>query len=130
MVAVASMSGTFPHIGLGAYPIAKGALITLSQTLSQEWAKDGVRVNSVSPGPIRTPLNVAYKDPEVVAARHRIIPLGRLGEPEDVAGTIAFLLGADSAFITGENVLIDGGLGRSGVNQIPGKLNAFRKKAD
>jgi NAD(P)-dependent dehydrogenase (short-subunit alcohol dehydrogenase family) len=127
MVAVASMSGTFPHIGLGAYTIAKGALITLCQTLSQDWARDGVRVNSVSPGPIRTPLNVAYKDPDVVAARNRIIPLGRLGESEDVAGTVVFLLGKDAAFVTGENILIDGGLGRSGVNQIPGKLNAFRK---
>jgi len=129
MVAVASMSGTFPHIGLGAYPIAKGGLITLCQTLSQEWARDGIRVNSVSPGPIRTPLNVAYQDPEVVAIRNRIIPLGRLGEPEDVAGTICFLLGKDAAFVTGENILIDGGLGRSGVNQIPGKQNAFRQKS-
>ena len=128
MVAVASMSGVFPHVGLGAYTIAKGALITLCQTLSQEWAKQGVRVNSVSPGPIRTPLNLAYNDPEVVAVRHRIIPLGRLGEPEDVAGTIVYLLSKDAAFVTGENILIDGGLGRSGVNQIPGKANAFRQK--
>lgn len=127
MVAVASMSGTFPHIGLGAYPVAKGALITLCQVLSQEWAKEGVRVNSVSPGPIRTPLNVAYKDPEVVAIRNRIVPLGRLGEPEDVAGTIAYLLSKDAAFVTGENILIDGGWGRSGVNQLPGKMGAFRR---
>ncbi|MDO8941830.1 MAG: SDR family oxidoreductase [Desulfobacterales bacterium] len=127
MVAVASMSGTFPHIGLGSYPMAKAALIMLCQTLSQEWGKDGIRVNSVSPGPIMTPLNLHYKDPEVLAVRHRIIPLGRLGLPEQVAGTIVYLLGPDAGFVTGENILIDGGLGRSGVNQIPGKKGTFRK---
>jgi NAD(P)-dependent dehydrogenase (short-subunit alcohol dehydrogenase family) len=127
MVAVASMSGTFPHRGLGAYPVAKAALISLCQTLSQEWAGDGIRVNCVSPGPIFTPMNIAYKDPEVVAARNRIIPLGRIGAAEEVAGTIAFLLGTDAGYITGENILVDGGLGRSGVNQLsPGK-GAFRQ---
>lgn len=129
IVAVGSMSGTFPHIGLGAYPMAKAALIMLCGVLAQEWGKEGVRVNCVSPGPIRTPLNTHYKDPEVVAKRNRIIPVGRLGNPEDIAGTVAFLLSKDAAFITGENILADGGLGRSGVNQIPGKMGTFRQRS-
>ena len=126
MVAIASMSGMFPHIGLGAYPVAKRALLALCEVLAHEWAKQGVRVNSVSPGATRTPLNIAYKDPEVVATRNRIIPAGRLGRPEDIAGAVAFLLSDDAAYITGENILVDGGWGRSGVNQLPGKLGAFR----
>lgn len=111
LVVTASMAGTAPAPESGAYPIAKAALIMLARTLAQEWARDGIRVNAVSPGPIRSRLTARYyADPAVEASRKAAIPLGRIGEPEDVAGAIAFLLGPDAAFVTGENLLIDGGL--------------------
>jgi len=119
IVATASMAGTVAYYHNGVYPIAKAALIMLCKMLAQEWAVDGIRVNVVSPGPIRTRLTARYyANPDVEASRKAVIPLGRIGEPEDVAGVIAFLLGADAGFITGENILIDGGLVGSTLNQV------------
>ena len=119
MVATASMGGTVAYAGNGAYPIAKAALIMLCKMLALEWAKDGIRVNVVSPGPVRSRLTARfYADPAIEASRKSIIPLGRVGEPEDVAGVIAFLLGPDAAFVTGENILVDGGLVASTLNQL------------
>jgi len=119
MVATASMAGVVPHANSGVYPIAKAGLIMLCRMLAQEWAKDGIRVNVVSPGPVRSRLTARYfDDPAVMASRKATIPLGRVGEPEDVAGVIAFLLGPDAAYITGENIVVDGGLISATLNQL------------
>lgn len=81
--------------------------------------QDGIRVNVVSPGPIRSRLTARFfDDPVIMASRKATIPIGRVGEPEDVAGVIAFLLGPDAAYVTGENILIDGGLVASTLNQL------------
>lgn len=121
MVAVASASGLAPHAGHGAYSCTKAAVIMLCRQLAQEWGRDGVRVNSVSPGMIRTPLTAAiYRNPAVAAERDRIVPLGRVGEPEDVAGAVAFLLGPDAAFMTGQSLCMDGGYTNSSLGRIPG----------
>ncbi len=122
-IATGSISGTAPHVGLGAYPVAKAALIMMCQTLAVEWGPSGVRVNVVSPGPIRTPISgKAYSDPDAIrgdaAARAAVIPVGRVGTPDDVAGVVSFLAGPDAAFVTGENILVDGGLTRSGLERI------------
>ncbi|GAB4068785.1 SDR family oxidoreductase [Ancylobacter sonchi] len=120
-VAVASASGMAPHPGMGAYSASKAALIMLCRQLGQEWAPAGIRVNSVSPGMIRTTLTEAiYRNPEVAAERNRIVPLGRVGEAEDVAGTVAFLLGPDAGFIVGQNICMDGGYTESALGRIPG----------
>jgi glucose 1-dehydrogenase len=119
IVATASMAGTVPYAGNGAYPIAKAALIMVCQTLAQEWASDGIRVNVVSPGPVRSKLTEKYyADPAVAAVRRAVIPLGRVGEPEEISGVIAFLLGPDATFMTGQNILVDGGLVGSSLNQL------------
>ncbi|OLL19273.1 MULTISPECIES: SDR family NAD(P)-dependent oxidoreductase [unclassified Rhodococcus (in: high G+C Gram-positive bacteria)] len=120
-IATGSVSGILPHGGLGAYSVAKAALIMMCQTLAMEWGPSGVRVNVVSPGPIRTPINSKLgNDPaelEAKAARRAsILPIRRLGRPDDVAAAVAFLAGPDGGFITGENLVVDGGLSRS-VNQ-------------
>lgn len=121
LVAVASMSGVQPHPGHGAYSASKAALIMLCQQLAQEWASQGIRVNCVSPGMIRTPLTESlYRNPEIAEQRKRIVPLGRVGSPEDIAGIVAFLLSKDAAFITGQNIAADGGYTASVLGLIPG----------
>lgn len=127
MVAIGSINGSFPHVGHGAYAAAKAALTSLCQTLAMEWASDGIRVNVVSPGLIRTQMNVAvYRDPVLAAERDAMIPLGRSGSVDDVAGVVAFLLGSDARFITGENIFVDGGFARSSLNRMARRAgNAF-----
>lgn len=111
-VAVASMSGVQPYSGMGAYSPSKSALIMLVRQLAQEWASVGVRVNSVSPGLVRTPLTQAIYDvPEIKAAREGLIPVHRIAEADaDMAGIVTFLLSNESGYITGQNILADGGL--------------------
>ena len=111
-VAVASMSGVQPYSGMGAYSPSKAALIMLVRQLAQEWAQDGIRLNCISPGLVRTPLTQAvYDSPEAKAARESLVPLHRIAEADgDMAGIVAFLLSADAAYITGQNILADGGL--------------------
>ena len=112
LVTVASMSGVQPYAGIGAYSATKAALIMLTRQLAQEWAADGIRVNCVSPGLVRTPLTQrVYDQPEARAAREALVPVHRIGEADaDIAGTVAFLLGPDAAYMTGHNLLVDGGL--------------------
>lgn len=112
LVTVASMSGVQPYSGIGAYSATKAALIMLTRQLAQEWAAEGIRVNCVSPGLVRTPLTQAvYDRPEAKRSREALVPLRRIGEAgADVAGTVAFLLGPDAAYMTGHNLLVDGGL--------------------
>jgi NAD(P)-dependent dehydrogenase (short-subunit alcohol dehydrogenase family) len=121
IVAVASMSGLRPHRGLGAYSAAKAALVMLCRVMAQEWAADGIRVNAVAPGMIRTPLTERiYRHAEVKARREALVPLGRIGTPEDIAGVVAFLAGPASAYVTGQVLLADGGIADSALGAIPG----------
>jgi len=110
-VATGSITGTMPNAGRGAYPVAKAALIMLCKVLAAEWAPAGVRVNAVSPGLVGTQAKPKPHAGEVV-------PLGRAGTPEDVAGMVAFLASADAGFITGQNIVIDGGLTGAGLDLI------------
>lgn len=111
-VAVASMSGLQPYSGMGPYSPSKSALIMLVRQLAQEWAESGVRVNGISPGLVRTPLTQAiYDSPEIKEAREALIPIHRVAEADaDMAGIVAFLLSSDAGYITGQNILADGGL--------------------
>lgn len=111
-VAVASMSGVQPYPGMGAYSPSKAALLMLIRVLAQEWAKDGIRVNAVSPGLIHTMLTArVYADPTTKATREALIPIHRIGAPDsDIAGIVAFLISQDAGYITGQNILADGGL--------------------
>lgn len=122
LVAVASASGLAPHPGMGAYSASKAALIMLCRQLAQEWAPAGIRVNSVAPGMIRTPLTESlYRDPRIAGERERIVPLGRVGQAEDVAGAVAFLLGPEAGFVTGQTLCLDGGYTDSALGRIPGR---------
>jgi 2-hydroxycyclohexanecarboxyl-CoA dehydrogenase len=95
------------------YAGAKAGVVGFSKSLAVEVAKKGVRVNVVSPGSTRTPLLESLFTPEDLAKRVRIIPMGRFGEPEDVAATIAFLA-LDATHVTGQVISVNGGATRVG----------------
>ena len=121
-VAVASMSGMGPHPMMGAYSPSKAACINVTALLAQEWAADGIRANSVAPGMIKTPFTAnVYADPDLARARTEVVPLGRVGTPEDIADVIAFLLSDDARYMTGQNVCVDGGFASSILAHIPGR---------
>lgn len=126
-VAVASMSGVEPHAGMGAYSPSKAAVIMLCRVLAQEWAKDGVRANVVSPGMIRTPLTeTTYRDNAVASRRADLVPFGRVGQPDDIARAIAFLCGPEADYVTGQNLVVDGGFASSILGHIPGLPRSAR----
>jgi glucose 1-dehydrogenase len=110
-IAIGSITSREPLADSGAYPVAKAALAALCQSLAVEWAPDGVRVNVISPGLIST---AAKQKPYA----GDITPLGRAGLPEDVAGAVAFLASTDAAYITGADIVVDGGFSRSGLGRI------------
>jgi len=122
ITAVASMSGLTPHPGYGAYSAAKAALVMLCRQLAQEWAPDGIRVNAVCPGMIRTPLTEpVYRDEAVLRQREALVPLGRIGMAEDIGAAVAFLAGPGASYVTGQSLTVDGGLSDHMFCLIPGR---------
>jgi NAD(P)-dependent dehydrogenase (short-subunit alcohol dehydrogenase family) len=121
IVAVASMSGSHAHANLGAYGPSKAAVIMLARVLAQELGRDGIRVNTVSPGMVRTGMTAAvYADQRVAAERDALVPLGRVATPEDIADVIAFLLGPDARYVNGHDLVVDGGVSGNHLGRLPG----------
>jgi glucose 1-dehydrogenase len=121
IVAVGSMSGTHVHAGLGAYGPSKAAVIMLVRVLAQEFGRDGIRVNAVSPGMTRTGMSVrVYADPEVARERDALVPIGRVAVPDDMAAVIAFLLSPDARYVNGHDLVVDGGVTGNLLGRLPG----------
>jgi glucose 1-dehydrogenase len=122
ITAIASMSGLTPHPGYGAYSAAKSALVMLCRQLAQEWAADGIRVNTVCPGMVRTPLTEAvYEDEATLHRREELVPLGRIGRADDVGAAVAYLASAGASYVTGQHLVVDGGLSDHMLALIPGR---------
>jgi NAD(P)-dependent dehydrogenase (short-subunit alcohol dehydrogenase family) len=94
------------------YTASKGGVLAMSRELGVQFAREGIRVNALSPGPVNTPLlqELFAKDPERAARRLVHIPVGRFAEPHEIAAAVAFLASDDSSFITAAEFLVDGGL--------------------
>ena len=94
------------------YTASKGGVLALSRELGVEFARRGVRVNALCPGPIETPLllELFAADPEQAARRMVHIPMGRFGRPEEIANAVLFLASDESSFMTGATFLVDGGI--------------------
>lgn len=121
IVAIASMSGSNAHANLGAYGPSKAAIIMLVKVLAQELGRDGIRVNSVSPGMVRTGMTAkVYADQRVAAERDALVPLGRVATPEDMADVVAFLLGQDARYVNGHDLVVDGGVTGNFLGRLPG----------
>ncbi len=103
------LTSTFGYGGLGAYCIAKSGVLTLTRVLAQELAPYNVRVNAIGPGLIETDLNPFMRDEERVKEALARVPLGRVGQPSDVAATALFLASDASSYITGQVIFVDGG---------------------
>ena len=110
IINIASISGKLPELNGNAYSPSKAGVISLSALLAVEWAQYGIRVNSLSPGPVMTPLQQKiYSTPALLAARNRGIPMNRHGQPEEIGNAAVFLASADAGYVTGENLSVDGG---------------------
>ena len=119
IVNIASDAARAGSSGEAVYAACKGGLVAFSKTLAREHARHGITVNVVCPGPTDTALFADYKEgagnPEkLVEAFTRAIPLGRIGQPEDLPGAIAFFASDDAAFVTGQVLSVSGGLTMNG----------------
>ncbi len=110
IVNISSIGGVSPERNLGIYSVSKAALISLTQVLAKEWGRDGIRVNAICPGFIRTDFSaVLWRNDALVTESLRDQPIHRLGEPTEIAPLAAFLASDASSFCTGGVYMADGG---------------------
>jgi len=121
VVNLSSMSGFQPYTSAGAYSTVKAAVMMLGDHFAIEWARKGIRVNTVAPGHIETPLTIYLKDPAIKRGRESVTPLGRVGQVEDVVGGILFLLSDEARYVSATTLVIDGGVTKSIFNHFPGR---------
>lgn len=113
IVHVSSLAGGRGYPNGGAYGPSKAALISLSRQMAMEWAPHGIRVNTVNPGTVDTPLTRANMRPEIMRDRESRIPLRRMGVASELGDLIAFLASPAASFVTGQDINCDGGLSQS-----------------
>ncbi len=111
IVIVSSIGGLRGTPTIGAYAISKAADMQLARNLAHEFGGDNVRVNCIAPGLIKTDFAKAlWEDEKAVTARNRATPLGRIGEAHEIAGAVVFLASAASSYMTGQTIVVDGGV--------------------
>jgi 3-oxoacyl-[acyl-carrier protein] reductase len=109
IINISSVSGLIGNAGQANYAASKAGLIGLTKTLARELASRGITVNAVAPGLIETDMTTMLSD-EVRQGILKNVPLGKLGEPEDIAGAVAYLASAEAKYITGQVLTVDGGM--------------------
>ena len=120
IVNIASMSGSFGQPMRGAYTPSKAGIIGLTSLTAVEWGGRGIRCNAISPGMIVTPVHAeAYSNEAVKAAREDMVPMGRLGEGNDIADVVVFLASDGARYINGANIPVDGGVTKALVGLMP-----------
>lgn len=130
IVFVSSIGGIQAYNGAGAYSVCKAGAIMLGNLVGVEWGDRGVRGNTVSPGQVRTPMTEAmFKDPEIAAGRAAVVPMQRVGLPEEIAEACVFLLSDRSSYVNAANIKVDGGQAESKMMHTPGR-NWGGKKMD
>lgn len=117
IVNVTSIAGQMAAVPFfTAYAVSKAGLDHLTRYLAEEWAKDGIRVNAVAPGFVRTDMTVGMTDePERMAHLEERTPMERIGEPEEIAGAVAFLCMPVASYLTGQSIVVDGGFSIKGL---------------
>lgn len=120
IVHIASIAASNPQPRSGAYSASKAGVAMLSRQIALEWGPDGIRSNIVSPGLVRTPMSEAfYHAPGVAEARAALVPLRRIAGPGDIADAVLFLASARAAYVTGAEILVDGGLDQIMMEGVP-----------
>ncbi|TXL75915.1 SDR family oxidoreductase [Vineibacter terrae] len=120
LVHIASIAATNPQPWSGAYSVTKAGVAMLSRQLAAEWGSQGVRSNAVSPGLIRTPMSEAfYQHEETAHRRAELVPAGRVGTPQDIADAVVWLASDRAAYVSGEEVIVDGGVTQTLMGLIP-----------
>ncbi|GEN69112.1 MULTISPECIES: glucose 1-dehydrogenase [Chryseobacterium] len=111
IIHISSVHEIIPWAGHANYASSKGAVRMLMQTLAQEYGADRIRVNSICPGAIQTPINKgAWETPEALNALLTLIPYNRIGQPQDIGNLAAFLASDLADYITGTSIFVDGGM--------------------
>ena len=111
IINIASEFGLKAAVERGAYCASKAGIINLTRVLALELAEFNIRVNAIAPGVIKTPMSWRYwNDPELLKTSEARIPIGRLGTPEEVASAVLFLASDAGSYITGQTLLVDGGV--------------------
>jgi glucose 1-dehydrogenase len=111
IVCMSSVHDRIPWAGHVNYAASKGGVMMMMQSIAQETAPHRIRVNSVSPGAIRTPINTAaWSTPEAYAELMKLVPYKRIGEPEDIARAVVWLASDEADYINGATLYVDGGM--------------------
>ena len=120
IINITSMNGVAPGPNAGAYGATKAAVALLTQQMALEWGGDGIRVNAVAPGLVDAGMSSPlYEDDATRQARESKVPVGRLGTASDVAEAVLFLADERSSYITGQNLLVDGGVTMAMIANLP-----------
>jgi glucose 1-dehydrogenase len=111
IICISSVHEVIPWAGHVNYAASKGGVMLMMKTLAQEYAAARIRINGIAPGAIRTPINrAAWETPQAEASLLRLIPYGRIGEPDDVAKAAVWLASDESDYVTGASLFVDGGM--------------------
>ncbi|MDH3693149.1 MAG: glucose 1-dehydrogenase [Gammaproteobacteria bacterium] len=114
IIHISSIGGLTPEAGIGIYSVSKAALINLTKAMAQDWGADNIRVNAICPGLIKTKFSEAlWGDDKILDRFLKNIPLGRAGEPDDIAGLAVYLASDAAAYCTGGVYMVDGGYAAS-----------------